>query len=372
MGIRASLLSTGFPARLMPGRSSLFSAKAKKRLLLVSLPDPICQSQIFPFQFYKGTLYARWGYEVREIGLETLLKDPDQAPKGADLVCFQCWIDKTHEELQAIVALLRSQHPGAKLAFLDPCAPTDVRFASSIGSMVDFYIKKHVLRDRSAYLRPTIGDTNLTDWYGPRYGEDLPEVHFALPTGFLDKLLVGPSFLTAGYMLPRFSAVAGAPQHRRRKFDLHARLGGSASKGWYGRMRTDALDAVRRLDNVKVTPDSYVNKRQYMRELENSKLCFSPFGYGEVCWRDYEAVFSGALLLKPDMAHVETSPNIFVSGDTYVSMKWDFSDLGDVVAQYLENESARSRISANAYEALWIYAKSERFVDQLDRIFAAS
>jgi hypothetical protein len=352
------------------GRYDTFSAGAKRKLLLVTLPDAIAQSQVFPFYFFGKTLHERWGYELREIGLETLLKAPSRAPGDADLVCFQAWIDKSPEQLQAIVALLRQRNPRARLAFLDLCAPTDLRFASSIGSAVDFYVKKHVLRDRSAYGVPTQGDTNLTDWFGRCYGEEQAQVHFPMPPGFMDKLLVGPSFVTAPYMLPRFRALSKAPVSGRRAYDLHARLGGVGTKNWYEKMRTDALARVRALENVKVTPQTFVDKRAYMRELAASRICFSPFGYGEVCWRDYEAVFSGALLMKPDMAHLETIPDVFVPNETYVPLRWDFEDLGEAVATHLSNETARLRIATNAWDAMHAYARSDRFVDQLDRLFA--
>jgi hypothetical protein len=359
--------STG--ARQRPFAAPSFSRSAGRRLLLVSMADAISQSQIYPFHFYRDVLRDRWGYEIREIGLETLLARPELAPDGADVVCFQAWIDKTPDDLRAVVSLLREKYPKARLAFLDPCAPSDLRFGEAIGSLVDLYVKKHLLRDRSAYDRPTNGDTNLTDWYGAYFDYVLPPVHFKLPPGFMDKVVAGPSFVTAPYMLPRFHAVARAPVGGARRYDLHARLGGMGTKSWYERMRTQALDRVRGLKNVSVTPQAYVNKRAYMRELAQSRICFSPFGYGEVCWRDYEAVYSGALLLKPDMSHMETTPDVFVANETYVPIRWDFEDLDDAVAAHLSNESRRLEIARNAYAAMHAWAREARFVDQLQRLF---
>jgi hypothetical protein len=348
-----------------------FSARAKRRLLLVSQPDPISQSQIFPFHFYKDVLYERWGYEVREIDFHSMPDENSNAFKGADVVCFQAWIDQTPEQLQAVVARLRREHPGARLAFLDPCAPADLRFATAIGSLVDLYVKKHVLRDRSAYSRPTVGHTNLTDWYGRKEGDEAAQLHFPVPDGFFDKLIVGPSFVTAPYMLPGFRTVSAPPLKNPRPFDVHARLGGIGTRDWYERMRSEAFARVRSLEHVRLTPTTPVNKRAYLRELAQSKICFSPFGYGEVCWRDFEAVFSGALLVKPDMAHIETAPDIFIANETYVPLRWNFDDLGTVIADALADQAARLRIVKNAYDAMRTYATSNRFVDQLDRLFAA-
>ncbi len=347
-----------------------FPRGARRKLLLVSQPDPISQSQIFPFHFYAGVLRERWGYEVREIDYRRMTEQPGRAFGGADVVCFQAWIDQTPEQLRAMAATLRRHHPGARLAFLDPCAPTDLRFASAIGADVDLYVKKHVLRDRSAYFRPTVGHTNLTDWYGRREGQSDAALHFPLPGGLLDKLVVGPSFVTAPYMLPRFQTVSTPPLGGARRFDVHARLGGIGSGDWYQRMRSTAFARVNALQDVRLTPTTPVGKREYMRELAQSRICFSPFGYGEVCWRDFEAACAGALLVKPDMSHVETAPDLFVAHETYVPLRWDFEDLPSVIADALANERERLRIVGNAYDAMRDYATSNRFVDQLERLFA--
>jgi hypothetical protein len=369
--LRACVSSGESRLRRRLGLERPFSSRSKRRLLLVSQPDPISQSQVFPFHFYQDVLRDRWGYEVRETGYHGVQDGSSTAPKGADVVCFQAWIDQTPRQLVDMAARLRRDHPGARLAFLDPCAPTDLRFATTLGALVDFYVKKHVLRDRTAYGRPTVGHTNLSDWYGRRDGGEPARLHFPLPAGFFEKLIVGPSFVTAPYMLPRFKAVSTPPRQHGRPFDVHARLGGVGAGDWYQRMRADAFARVRALEHVRLTPATPIGRRAYLRELARSRVCFSPFGYGEVCWRDFEAAWAGALLVKPDMSHVETAPDLFVPDETYVPLQWDFEDLAAVIADVLADEPRRRRIAGNAYDAMRAYATSNRFVDQLERLLAA-
>ena len=38
----------------------------------------------------------------------------------------------------------------------------------------------------------------------------------------------------------------------------------------------------------------------------NSKISFSPFGWGELGVRDYEIILGGSLLVKPRMDHMQT------------------------------------------------------------------
>jgi hypothetical protein len=93
-----------------------------------------------------------------------------------------------------------------------------------------------------------------------------------------------------------------------------------------------------------------VPQHQYYRELYGSKIALSPFGWGEVCFRDFEAIISGALLLKPDMSHVKTWPDVYVPYETYVPVNWDGTDIIEKAETYLANDRERLRIAENAYE----------------------
>jgi len=93
-----------------------------------------------------------------------------------------------------------------------------------------------------------------------------------------------------------------------------------------------------------------VPQNRYYSELKDSKIVLSPFGWGEVCFRDFEAIISGALLFKPDMSHLKTWPDVYIPHETYVPLKWDGSDLLEQTERYLNHDSERNRIAANAFE----------------------
>ena len=93
-----------------------------------------------------------------------------------------------------------------------------------------------------------------------------------------------------------------------------------------------------------------VPQAQYYRELLDSKIVLSPFGWGEVCFRDFETILSGALLFKPDMSHLHTWPNVYIPNETYIPLKWDCSDLLEKAEYYLNDEKERGRIAHNAFE----------------------
>jgi hypothetical protein len=102
------------------------------------------------------------------------------------------------------------------------------------------------------------------------------------------------------------------------------------------------------LPNITYTGYNRIPRKQYIEEIKQSKIMISPFGYGEVCYRDYEAVLYGACLVKPSMEHVKTYPNIYKPWKTYVPVKWDFSDLKKTLQYLLDNPKIRIEIARNA------------------------
>jgi hypothetical protein len=342
-----------------------FSGTTARRLLLVTIDERIPQSQVHPFHHFAGALRERHDVEVREATLDDWLGGAP-CPAAATTVCFQTAFDIPRAELEGLVAGFRARNPGARLIYLDWFAPTDLRLAEALDPHVAVYVKKHVLRDRSLYGRPTLGDTNLVEHYSRRFELAAAPRCFPIPEGFLDKLVVGPPFATADFMLRGF---LGEPPRSERPIDMHARLA-MAGTPWYQRMRGECVAALDRVPDLQVVSGTGVGHVAYMRELRASKVCFSPFGYGEVCWRDYEAILSGAVLLKPDMSHIETDPDVFVAGETYMPVRWDLADFEVQVRRLIASPELRAELAGNAFAVLRDYLRSGRFVDRMGALLA--
>ena len=348
-------------------RTYLAAGSQPRRALFVTHAHSIASSQIYPHFYYRKAIARRYGVQIAEINLEAFEALPASEVPQMDIVCLQTWFDIDAARLQRLFDRTRELCRPTKVAYFDCFSPTDLRLAQTIGDMADVYIKKHVFRDRSAYGKATRGDTSLMDYYCPRYGIDCDEVLFPIPEGFLDRLHVGPSFATADYLMPYF--LSGRMQSTRKTIDVHARFGCKGTE-WYEAMRAESLRALEGLHEINVVKGSGVRRRQYLRELGASKICLSPFGYGEVAWRDYEAIAYGSLLLKPDMSHIETDPDVFIAGETYVPVKWDFSDVEEKTRYYLDNHAEREAIVERAFAKLNEYFRSGRFVEQYSPVFA--
>lgn len=177
----------------------------------------------------------------------------------------------------------------------------------------------------------------------------------------------GPSFITGPSFGPLFSKLGRGLLSSQRPIDLHARLGGKGDS-WYGKMWEHSRGLVEELNLGNVASKGAVGYLSYLREVSESKMTFSPFGYGEVCWRDFEAFALGSLLIKPCMDHIVNTPNLFIPGETYVPLRWDLADFKDTVLRYAKDEPARRRITSNAFEAGCSYLSSKKFLDHVEML----
>jgi hypothetical protein len=107
----------------------------------------------------------------------------------------------------------------------------------------------------------------------------------------------------------------------------------------YSFQRNRLIQYLKNLNEDTFVTGNAIPKKKYLEELRRSKTCVSPFGWGEVCYRDFEAILAGAMLIKPDMSHLETYPNIYQEDKTYIPLKWDMSDLKEKVSMVIENYS---------------------------------
>ncbi len=85
----------------------------------------------------------------------------------------------------------------------------------------------------------------------------------------------------------------------------------------------------------------------YYRLLKTSKIAISPFGMGEICYRDFELMIFNTPMLKPDMSKVITEPDIYIPWETYIPVKYDWSDLENVLDKFFNNYESYSKVAQN-------------------------
>jgi len=116
---------------------------------------------------------------------------------------------------------------------------------------------------------------------------------------------------------------------------VNARFGFSRYTETVGYQRKCILDKIVRTDGYECKSLPF---KHYLECMSRDSAVLSPFGWGEICYRDYEAAIFGKLLIKPNMAHIETWPDIYTD-DCYLSIGWDVAEIS--FADLVEEQGRR-------------------------------
>ena len=325
--------------------------------LIVNFKHELSDTQIYPFYFYRHQLKTQSGIHFQEINLNDLdLKNSVKKNSNIKRIYFQHGFMMPDNELEEHLKYLSEVFPAAKIAFMDWFAPLSIRYATVVDQYADIYIKKQTFKNFDDYNRTTVGDTNLSDYYSRRHHLNLPEMSFSAPAGFEKKIRLWPNFYLSPQMVDLF--MGSAPELEKRPIDLHARIAVNGCE-WYRAMRKDSADAIKDLNGYAVVSQGRVRRHKFFDELRNSKMVFSPFGYGEVCWRDYEAYATGSLLIKPSMDHLITFSDDFLKCETYIDINWDLTDLNEKIQEVLTNDSLRKEITLRAFNNFCLLLKGD-------------
>jgi hypothetical protein len=100
-----------------------------------------------------------------------------------------------------------------------------------------------------------------------------------------------------------------------------------------------------------------LSHRDYTHRLCHSLCVVSPWGYGEACWRDWEAILCGASVVKPASPWVVCESGYFQS-EHVTWCKPDWSDLPDAI------DAAASKTTAQRLAAIeWALSERARAAD---------
>ena len=116
----------------------------------------------------------------------------------------------------------------------------------------------------------------------------------------------------------------------------------------YTKHRKTAWDILDNLNDKYNVVKGQSTPQQFVEVMKRSKVGLSPFGMGELCYRDLELIQWGCLLVKPDMSKVITEPDFFKPMETYVPVKTDWSDLNETIEKVLANFKDYQYIIDNA------------------------
>lgn len=321
---------------------------------------------LFPLYYHARALRAR-GVVL------SFTTDAETAAGEWDVLCVSSryftrwWSERGPESVMTYLERVRRSTP--TIVWFDI---TDSTGTTQFGVLpyVDRYCKGQVLRDRTRYQQRYIGARIYTDYYARLFDirGDIPdEAHLNVSPsdGDCSKIYVGWNAGLAHYgvlgpklqrmwhwtrgAVPRWYSQEWTPPQMARPVPVSCRIGTTHHRQTVARPRQEIA---RRLNAYLRTEK--LSRRAYFEEMRRSRAVVAPFGLGEITLRDFEAITCGAVVLKQDMSHVETWPDLWVPGETYLPFAWDFSDLE---ARVHEVERDAERMAAIATEAQRRYAR---------------
>ena len=119
-----------------------------------------------------------------------------------------------------------------------------------------------------------------------------------------------------------------------------------------GYQRTKLKEILRDFESKNKIIEGRFNKKKYYQVLRNSKVSVGAYGWGEVCYREFEATICGTAFMTSDMSNIETWPNIYHDGETYLSYDLDFKKLNHNLEKLINDINLRKKLVNNSREIL--------------------
>ena len=341
--------------------------------------DKIAKAQREPFLYYKHVLRQELKLKIEHIYANSFTEIKEACKNCDSEVIFLLpnWRESP-EVAEKIVKSIRESNPYTTLIFIDPFAQTSTNYFNLL-PYVDRFLKRQRLEELNDYHSKLIGGSKFTDFIARQWGFDLDNwsVDSKISHDYQDRIISGWNLGTSKKYKQELEKPKFWFNSYKKNIDIFCRLslGSNKKKEWYCEYRIASVKALKPLEkDYKLAvsglfiEDGLIPRRQYIKEIKSSRIVFSPFGWGENCWRDFEAVCYDCLLIKPSMSHIDTNPNIFIPGETYVPVKWDFSDLEKKCRYYLEHPNEMQRIISNARKIYQQYFKQKEFIKTIDQI----
>lgn len=159
---------------------------------------------------------------------------------------------------------------------------------------------------------------------------------------------------------------------KERKIDIYFR--GTTEYGKvnliskHRKMATKKLNRLFHLFRIECGNHRKIKLFDYQDILKQTKIVLSPWGCGESCYRDFEAIYCGCVLLKPDSSFVEGKQDIYQNNKYYVPCNPNFSDIEEKASWILENWKGLIEMRFRALELLRKWWNVDLFTEHMSNV----
>ncbi|MCH8033729.1 MAG: glycosyltransferase family 1 protein [Bacteroidetes bacterium] len=346
-----------------------------KKVHLLIDKSRIVDYSLLPLRFNKKRLFKR-GYK-----LSFFYQQTEEYLSCDILLLFSKPVLQMLNEQKVIIEepsptvdlLKKAKRYSNKIIWMDTSDSTTVTHFELL-PYVDLYLKKQLFKDRTLYQKDFVGGRIFTDYYHREFGveDDIRfNQYYPLDLNYSDKVSLSwniglgdmvNSFSKINSLRLKYLSIVSAnykvtfvSPFNKKNIDIFIRTSSDLNRNLVAFHRKELL---KRLSGIIKKNDlngsidgEWLSQTNFRNILVKTKILPSPFGWGELGVRDYEAFIYGALLLKPDISHMETWPSIFIKNETYVPFSWNFDDLGSTITDLLQDDKKRIKIAANGQEA---------------------
>lgn len=289
---------------------------------------------------------------------------------------------QNYEDTLEQVALIANK---TKLIWCDQADSTGTLLGQVL-PYVHRYAKAQLLVETDEYTKPHYASRIYTDHYHRKFGvedeipfmknivkekSDLHKLCVSWNSGLMNYGWISPYIQRIRNRIPlNFLLYFAKPSqiaNSERTVDVTCRMGISYPRETVCYQRKE----IRKLLQ-KYVKTNKLSRHDYLLELANNKICVSPYGLGEITLKDFECFLAGAMLLKPNMDHMNTWPNFYEKNLTYIAHSWDLEDIEEKIDTLLNNNSHRTAIAQKGQERYLAHTKHPNagclFAEQFKKI----
>ena len=282
---------------------------------------------------------------------------------------------------EGVIPLLRELKKKAEYLIYFDNADSTGHFHSEVLPYVDRYFKKQILKDRSLYTKFLYRKRLFTDYYARNYNlikNEERHTEFELVTKFQNKIDLSWNFAFKDYryyhLLSRFlygfTRKNNLLFHKpgiNRKIILAANFTIKSSYKLVYYQRNQLLKLLKKKFNSNPNFSlGKISKKNYLKTMRSSMAIVSPYGWGEICYRDFETFIAGAALIKPDMEHLDTWPNLYKKNETYIPIPWKVEEWDDLFTKILADKKNLLEVAKkgqDTYKSIWTKKGNEAFCE---------
>lgn len=321
--------------------------------------------------------------QIQNSGIDVrILYHPTKSLVECDVLCvgmeFFVKYKKVNKLSPDILGFLQNYRNQVKtLVWFDTTDGTGTT-AFDVLPYVDLYAKNQLLRDHQLYGQQFFNNRLWSHFYYEKFGigaNTSEKLRSTVNPQDLHKLAVSwnlglgdfSSFSKWGRRLRIFWPWANYPVLKTipiadREVEISFRASTrykNATISYQREQSRKILAEIARAGQHNIKYEGLLPYQQYKDEMYHSKIVPSPFGLGEVCFRDFECFLAGSVLFKPDMSHLETWPEYYVPEVTYVPHAWDFSDYQDRLVNLLDSPSKCQELAEKGQEVFLLSRSSQ-------------